>query len=713
MGHAVSQTGSDTPTTADARSLRQRLLVPTLVLAGSLMAVVSSLGAPLIPTIARTDGVSLSTAEWLLTITLMTGALATPVMGRLADGPRQRDVIVFALGAVVTGCVLSAVSNGFAMMIVGRGLQGVGLGLLPVAMAIARRNLAADKARQTIATLSITTALGVGLGYPLTGLVAEVAGFRGAYWFGAITVTGALVLAATVLPPRTSGASRPFDGIGALTLSMLVIGVTVLLSEGGGWGWTSGRALGLLVASVVLVALWIPHELHVADPLIDVRQVRNRSVLTADSAGFLISIAMYLLIPVVVEFVQVPTANGYGFDASIVTSGLVLVPLSVGTFVASRFLAIYEQRFGARSMVPLGSVVFAVAATFFALEHSALWEAFVTMGIGGLGVGFSTGAMPGFIIRAVPPSETGSATGFYQVVRSIGLTVGSALERGGPDGPHPQRGRPARCGRFPSCLADRRRALRGDRRGQLHAARKKPSRQPGATRGARGATRDADRRGRGGRRRSHAGRGGASFPATGGSAMSVNQTVPPGGPGPKAPRSRDAAASKDALLRAAQALFGQNGFERTTIREIGERAGVDAALIARYFGNKADLYVAAVVAEDLDQQAPTDYESLEQMADTLVTRSDARGLGPILQAIIRGDTSPEIRQAALDRIARRLVDPLAVSLSDEDMNRPRLRAEIAVSALFGITLGRSLGWFDEIRSVPREELVALIAEALG
>jgi MFS family permease len=401
--------------------------VPTLVLAGSLMAVVSSLGAPLIPTIARADGVSLSTAGWMLTITLMTGALATPVMGRLADGPRQRDVILCALGAVVVGCVLAAISDGFVVLIVGRALQGVGLGLLPVAMAIARRNLSLPQAQRTIATLSITTALGVGLGYPVTGLIAQIFGFRGAYWFGAITVSAALVLAALVLPGRAAAASRRFDAIGAVTLSVVVIGVTVLLSEGGDWGWTAGRSIGILGVSVILLAVWIRHELRWADPLIDLRQVRNRSVLTADSAGFLISIAMYLLIPVIVEFVQIPEANGYGFGSSIIVSGLVLVPLSLGTFAASRFLVLYERRFGARTMVPLGAAVFAVSAGFFALAHSALWEAFVTMGIAGLGVGFSNGAMPGFIVRAVPRSETGSATGFYQVVRSIGLTVGSAL----------------------------------------------------------------------------------------------------------------------------------------------------------------------------------------------------------------------------------------------------------------------------------------------
>jgi MFS family permease len=78
-------------------------------------------------------------------------------------------------------------------------------------------------------------------------------------------------------------------------------------------------------------------------------------------------------------------------------------------------------------MIPFGSVVFAASTLFFALEHSALWEAFVAAGMAGIGIGFTFAAMPGFIIQAVPATETGSAMGLYQVLRSIGLSLGSAL----------------------------------------------------------------------------------------------------------------------------------------------------------------------------------------------------------------------------------------------------------------------------------------------
>ena len=406
---------------------RAALLVPNLVFVGLLVAVVSSLGAPLIPTIAQADGVSLSTAQWVLTAALLTGALATPVMGRLADGARQRGVLVVTLSVVLAGCVLSAVSTSFVVLVVGRGLQGVGLGLLPVNMAIARRNLDRQRATRAIATLSVSTAIGAGLGYPLTALVAQVLDVHAAYWFGAIVVAGALLCSLLVLPARTPVPPTTFDVLGAVLLSLAVTGVSVALSEGGGWGWGSARTLGTVGACLVLLAAWVPHELRAEHPLVNLHHLSNRSVLMADVAGFLMSVSLYLVVPIVVEFVQVPRSTGFGFGATMLVSGLVLTPLSVGTFLASRLLVPYERRFGVRSMIPVGALVFGSASTYFALEHGALWQAFVTMGVIGLGIGFTFAAMPGFIVRSVPTAETGSATGFYQVLRNIGLSVGSAL----------------------------------------------------------------------------------------------------------------------------------------------------------------------------------------------------------------------------------------------------------------------------------------------
>lgn len=411
----------------DPRVSRRPLLTPTVVLVAATTAVVSSLGAPLIPTIARADHVTLSTAQWVLTAALLVGAVVTPIFGRMADGAYQRRVVLGALVAALAGCVIAATGPTFAAIVVGRLLQGVGLGLLPVTMAIVRRHLDPEEAHRIIAVLSISNIIGVGLGYPVTGLIAEGFDFHGAYWFGAITIAVSLTLAAFVLPGPSSVEAAHFDVVGGATLGLAIIGLSVLLSEGSGWGWTSWRSIAVTVGSAGFVGWWIPHELHVSRPLIDLRQVRHRSVLTADASGFVICVVMYLFIPVIVEFAQVPRSSGYGFGSSIVVAGLLLVPLAVGTYLANQLRALYERRFGVRTMIPLGSVAFAIASAFFAFEHRSLWEAFVTVGIAGLGAGFTFAAMPGLIVRAVPVAETGSALGFYQVLRSIGLSVGSAL----------------------------------------------------------------------------------------------------------------------------------------------------------------------------------------------------------------------------------------------------------------------------------------------
>ncbi len=177
-------------------------------------------------------------------------------------------------------------------------------------------------------------------------------------------------------------------------------------------------------------------------------------------------------------------------------------------------------------------------------------------------------------------------------------------------------------------------------------------------------------------------------------------------------RPRDAAGSKQALLLAAQSLFGQRGFESTTIREIGDLAGVDAALIARYFGSKADLYIAAVVAEGQGDEPDEEFESLADMAEAILARTDEHGLGPVTQALIRSDTPEEIRQAAKTHLMRRLVEPLVADMTRRGVTEPDIRAEIVASALLGIVLSRALGWFAQLHAVTREELVELITGLL-
>ena len=197
--------------------------------------------------------------------------------------------------------------------------------------------------------------------------------------------------------------------------------------EGEQWGWGSVRILVLLVAAAIVLGLWAPSQLRAAHPLVDLRQLRHRAVLTADAAALVLGVAMYINLSAVTAFVQAPASDGYGFDASVLTAGLCLVPFSIATLIASRFLPLANRVLGPRGVLPAGCLIVSAAGAFFALDHGALWEAFAVMAILGVGLGYTFATIPGLIVRSVPEHETESAMGFYQVVRYIGFSLGSAL----------------------------------------------------------------------------------------------------------------------------------------------------------------------------------------------------------------------------------------------------------------------------------------------
>lgn len=406
---------------------RQAALAPVLLLTTTVVALISSLGAPLLPGISDHLHVPLSTAQWSLTVTLLVGTVSTPVMGRLGDGSRRREAIIAGLAAVTLGGIIAALASSMALLVAGRGLQGIGLGLVPLTMAAARDHLPKGRVHPTIALLSVAVAAGVGVGYPVSGLIADVLGLSAAFWFGAV-VSGLALLCVVVVVPSSAGRSAAkLDVPGALLLTAGLVALLVAIADGQGWGWGSPAVLGLLAAAAVALTVWVFQQLHARAPLVELRLLGHPAVLTGDVCAIVLGVAMYLYLSGVTEYIQAPRATGYGLSASVVVAGLSLVPLSITSFAASRALPWFNAHFGHRALLPAGSLAVAAAGIFFALFHTSLWQAFAMTAILGVGIGSTSAAIPGLIVRAVPGSETGSATGFYQVVRYLGFSLGSAL----------------------------------------------------------------------------------------------------------------------------------------------------------------------------------------------------------------------------------------------------------------------------------------------
>lgn len=404
-----------------------RLLVPSLMFIALVVAAVASLGAPLITSVATTFHVSLDSAQWTLTITLLSGAVATPVLGRLGAGPHRRATILVTLGFVVAGSALTVLPLPFAWLLIGRAAQGVGLGLTALMMGVARDHLPEGRSAATIALVSVTSVIGIGVGYPLASLLTEFGGVRAAYGLGLFVTAIAFLAAWRSMPIAPEGRSAHVDIAAALLLAGGLFLVLLLASETSLWSHHLGVAVVLATVAVLLLCVWTASELRSKTPLVDVRAVRHPAVAGANVAMFVGGVGMYLLLTLITRYAQTPHSAGYGFGLTTFVAGLVLVPFSALGFVAGKLTPRVRVWIGAPLLLAVSAVIVLGAFALFAAARSNLAELFVAMGVLGFGVGSFTAAMPGVILAVTPHGETSSAMSFNYVVRSIGYSLGSAI----------------------------------------------------------------------------------------------------------------------------------------------------------------------------------------------------------------------------------------------------------------------------------------------
>jgi AcrR family transcriptional regulator len=172
-------------------------------------------------------------------------------------------------------------------------------------------------------------------------------------------------------------------------------------------------------------------------------------------------------------------------------------------------------------------------------------------------------------------------------------------------------------------------------------------------------------------------------------------------------RPHDAEASRRALLDAARAVFDEVGYDRATTREIGERAGVDPALIARYFDSKEGLFIAAIAAgspeEDEIDFAPP------ELLRFLLERWDERGHNPISRALASPALTPGAREQISAVVGDRVIVGLAAELRAGGSADAELRAELLVALAVGVAMTRANGTLETLAATPREEVLALLA----
>ena len=410
-----------------ARRSHYQVTFATLVIGIGAFALLQSMVIPVLSTIQVELHTSQSAVTWVLTAYLLSASVMTPILGRVGDIYGKKWVFVATLIALALGSVLAAVAPNLAVMIVARAIQGLAGGMLPVGFGIIRDEFPADKVAGTVGVLAALLAVGGSLGIVLAGPIVNALNWRWLFWLPAIVTVIATVAAVMFVPQSPVRSPGTISWVPAILMSGWLVLLLVPLSEASSWGWASPAVLGMLAGAVVLAAVWVWSELRAVSPLIDMKMMRLPAVWTNNLVALLIGVGLYAMFAFLPEFVQTPSSAGYGFGASITSSGLMLLPSGVTMFVAGLYAGSLTRRYGGKVLVVAGCLIGCAAMAMFAFAHSQQWEIYVATGVLGVGFGLAFSAMSANVVSAVAAEQTGAATGMNANIRTIGGSIGAAV----------------------------------------------------------------------------------------------------------------------------------------------------------------------------------------------------------------------------------------------------------------------------------------------
>ena len=332
-------------------------VIAVLSLCGTSVSLQQTLIIPLVGDLPKIFDTSASNTSWLITATLLTSAVAMPTVSRLADMFGKRKMMVMCLVLIIAGSLLGALATSLPLVIAARALQGFSTALIPVGISIMRDELPKEKVAAAVALMSATLGIGGAIGLPLGGLLYAHFSYHALFWLSA--AAGVALLGAILGIVSESRILTPgrFDIVGALILSVALTAFLLGVSKGGTWGWGSTRILGLFLAFVVLMALWMPLQLRLNEPLVDLRISARRPVLLTNISTVLIGFAMFGQMLAVTQLLTLPSATGHGFGFTPMQAGLTMLPGGVLMVFLAPVSAGITNKYGAKITLVAGAFI--------------------------------------------------------------------------------------------------------------------------------------------------------------------------------------------------------------------------------------------------------------------------------------------------------------------------------------------------------------------
>ncbi|GAA1967925.1 MFS transporter [Agromyces allii] len=424
---------TSTQTTEPAAASRRRPLAFVIAVL-MLVAVVSSFESTMmytaLPSLITEFDSTESAVSWVLTGFLLVGAASAAISGRLGDIFGRKRVLIILLVASIAGSVISLVSNDIQGVILGRAVQGLAGGLLPLCFGIIRDAVASKHLTTAVSLVAGTAMLAGAAGNIIAGNILDAFGWRSifavAIGMAVVTVVGALFLRAeTPVGPRDR-----IDWLGGILFAPGLALVLFGINAAHGLGWFSPIVLGCIVLGIAVLVGWYVWELRHPTPMVNVRLFAQRNLgltmLAAALLGMPLGMSGYLgqLI------MQYPTEAPVGFGMAAAAAGAVSFVIGLFGFALSPLSGRIARNGRARISLMIGASAGIIAAVLTALG-AAVWHSFpafvVSQVVLTVSTAFVLSALPMLVVESAPAKNTSEATGMYTVVQTAFTGVGTSL----------------------------------------------------------------------------------------------------------------------------------------------------------------------------------------------------------------------------------------------------------------------------------------------
>lgn len=283
-------------------------VVFAVVLVGALAySLLMSMVFPTLSTLALSLHTSTNAASWILTAYLLAAAVATPIVGRIGDLYGKERMLIISFGLLTAGTCVDGLSNSIGLTIAGRILQGLGAGIVPLSFGLIRDVFPPKRVGSAVGFTAALMSIGAGIGMVIAGPIVSYLGFHWLFRIPMIMTGTAMACLIFLIPKRPGSGDGTVNLLAALLLSLWLLCLLVGVTEGPNWGWASTKEVGLFGSAVILLVVWIVYESRSATPLIDMRMMRQRTVLATNTVSLFFGVTMYACAVAIPQFLEIPT----------------------------------------------------------------------------------------------------------------------------------------------------------------------------------------------------------------------------------------------------------------------------------------------------------------------------------------------------------------------------------------------------------------------